>query len=400
MKFEKINAGERTKKDDLTMADIVREIFGDTEPENFYEQQQNPFELAAHLAKVDEQKAHKFIDRLAETGFLPKLFYEHESEGLTEGESEHELNLYRFGSSRENSHKEEMSELDKQSISYAISHLAKLRESFGLIPLNKNDIDQMIEVNTKPFENKSNGFGVVALKEPFIYISTPNQISSLKITFHELAHVFAYNKLRLFKNDSEEIDSAFIGNGLSREGGIDSKGRQYDKLTALNEAITEELSKWYNKAADENDPIFGEILKREKEKIERYRNEHSSELSSNEWEEVVAIHTLPDGTEYPAFFTYREERLMLHKMLEEMIKRLRKISSDFSNYSEKNLFDMLVKAQFTGDMGEFVKLFEISFGLGSWEQYFESKDREEAARVLTSLGVPNVDNLFQKDENH
>ncbi len=389
------------------MADVAREIFADHELADFFEKYseqglhpdgtsfivQNPFELAAQIAEIDEEKAHRYVDALADAGFLSQLFYDHESVGITNEELQHELNLHQFSSIRENFTKDEMSVLDTHIVQCGAEYVSEIRKRFNLPPLT--GVEHILQVHTTPFDYKDDGFGVVTPLEPFIYVSAPDHASSLKIAFHELMHVFGRNLCRFEKNAEGDITARFTEIGLSQSNAYDESGKPIRLLSSLNEAVTEEFVKRHTASLAATNTDLAKIDTEQRIKIAQYRESHPAELSDNEWGEVVAIHSLPDGSEYPAFFTYREERTMLNNMLGEMVKRLGAQADTGEPVSEDMLFDMLVAAQFKGDSTPFEILFDKSFGHGAFEEYKNGRTREKESGILTELGVPGLVGLFQ-----
>ncbi len=377
----------RVVSDDSEMSVLYQQYVGQAESLNSAKPDaQNPFEFISYVEGIDTEKAYALVNRMAQANLLPRLFYEHESTDLTEDELTLQLNAHRFGSARESFLRKEMAPLDHEAVNQATAYLTSLRASYGLPQLH--DIEQIIQVKTEPFENKNIGYGVAVPKEPFIFVSTPDHVSTLKFTIHELAHVFHYNKCVFRKDENGEIDSLFTNIGISHTDERDSEGRPIRKLRSLNEALTEELSKRYVKSEEARGGPFRTLIDEQNKKIAEYRALHPDELLTEEWDDVVAIHTLPDGTEYPALYSYEEERRILQSIITEIALRL---STDEGNAVDENsIFEMLIKAQFTGDMRSFRDLFDRAFGEGSFALYEDCKNVTEEVQVLTNLGIQGL----------
>lgn len=391
------------------LSELLREVTDDPELVQFFSENsdlplnpdgtssiaRDPFQLASHIALHDEEKAHRFIDLLADHGFLPELHYEYQSDGLSELELSHKLNLNRFESARESFYYVEKTPLEKTIVSRSIAYLDAVRASFGLKKLN--NVEQYVDVYTEPLDKKSEGFGLTVPETPLVVVDTPEDISTLKFTFHELAHISAYTMCTFTKDKDGDIIAQFSNIGLSSLVGLDDIGRMIRNFRTLNEAVTEEFSKRFIQSLQNEDADFGEIIKEQRSKIELYRENHPNELRDEDWEDVVAIHELPDGTQYPVQYTYREERLVLKQLLAEMSRRL---LPEYPGMSEGEvqelLFQALVKAEFTGDLKEFENAFIKVFGEEAYKKYSSSTSLLQDVEVLRSLGIPGLEGNFKR----
>lgn len=394
-----------------TLAELLQEITDDQELVEFFSNSsdlplnpdgtssiaRDPFQLVSHFAKHDEEKAHRFVDLLAEAGFLPELHYEYQSEGLNEAELAHTLNLKRFESARENFNNTEHSPLEKAIIDRSIEHLASVRASYGLKPLVH--VEQYVSLKTEPLSTKDEGLGITVPDTPIVIVRTPDEISTLKMTFHELTHIHAFSRCTFSKDADGDIDTSFSKIGISSTVGFDEDGRPQRNFKSLNEAVTEEFTKRFMQGISDTDDDFGEIIRDQRSKIEEYRKEHPDTFTEEGWSDVLAIHELPDGTLYPVQCTYREERQVLEQILMEMSYRLHPAYPEKnSNEIKEQLFQELLKSTFTGDITSFKDSFIKAFGEDAYRQYASSTSLEEDVEVLTKIGIPNLDGLQDRKE--
>jgi hypothetical protein len=210
-------------------------------------------------------------------------------------------------------------------------------------------------------------------------IVAPEGLPKIKLTWrliHEIFHFKSYLAAQVLSNGF--INDYRIGLTVNTRDGVQTQ------LIQLNEAITEELTREATQTQ-----FFKEVFAYDLESIERIMKEHSDAENEDgkplftdqtfyvEVGEKSADGSFPISTSQ---FTYQTER----KGLQLLINKLFEANRDaFSNSQE--VYALLVKGSFTGDLLKIGRLIETSFGVGTFRKLANPESSDEFLKIIEDL---------------
>ncbi|MDE2001453.1 MAG: hypothetical protein KGI60_02715 [Patescibacteria group bacterium] len=206
---------------------------------------------------------------------------------------------------------------------------------------------------------------------------TQSRIQFLTTAIHELLHFKSYTALRM-TGGKEESGAVGIGryrNGLST---VSRDGAQV-YFTALNEAITQELSKRLLEEVlvrERESPLFAEEIQNTETVVRRYGGVRTSDgrrlippgtlyaaPRSSKPVEDISDYLSRGGSVDVKALTYSWQRRILVSLVKNIYQ---KHADQFKNESE--VFDVFARAYMTGDLLPMGRLVEETYGKGSFKK--------------------------------
>lgn len=188
---------------------------------------------------------------------------------------------------------------------------------------------------------------------------------------HEITHFHSYGSLQLVRLSSEmdkhekNFSSADYRRGLGINNRlIQEQDAQKSKLyfALLNEAVTEELTVRFLEQ-NKNNPIFQDGF---------------SKIAEGPKMAYVANESTSDSPKFIVGPFHFEER----ESLRTLIKKLEQQNTEIN---QTEIFDLFVKAYFTGNILPLSRLIEKSFGKGTFRKIGEIADYKEFDKFIKSL---------------
>lgn len=194
-------------------------------------------------------------------------------------------------------------------------------------------------------------------------------------TFHELVHFKSYGALHIREED-RVLDEYRSGLVVRRR----SDGKHY--FDSLNEAVTEELTKRFIESHSDN-PLFKEEIEATAEIKKQNPDAVDSEGNPFFREDTfyVSVTGEKEGEKLleGAEFTYREEREVLHVLIDKLYQ---KKTEEFRDREE--VFDLFARSMFTGNILPLGRLIDRTFGKGTFRKIGEA-ELEEQKRIVEQL---------------
>jgi len=235
-------------------------------------------------------------------------------------------------------------------------------EHIHIIDLNKSTEGQTDSVKT--MKGKVSLLGRYSFPDQAVYIAVMPEGDSRdsKLFFairvaHELMHFNAFQSadLNLKENTVSERRSGF---SVKVKGGEENK----HYFEQIHEAMTEELTKRFDKEYFRSIPALGDDIKQR----------DTSRLENNDKTGVTA-YLFAKGKEGVAPYAYPEERKKLKGTIKEILK---KNPEQFK--SKEDVFNIFAEAYFTGKMMDVARLIEKTFGKGSFRKLGEETKTKKA----------------------
>lgn len=357
------------------------------------------FDVVSDLDEVAPALASELRQTIFHEGMLPKVSYESSIGNLSEEEASRSQLDHRYpialdhlmlgeGESEKTAH-------DRLCIHEANEGLNRLRKKFGLPAFIAQDEScHIVPGSSKDLILNSGGKmgGVFSPVAQASYISddSPDAVR-VDTIFHEHTHFLSYCAIQADRRSSGDIHADAYRSGLSvvgrqREGSV---SQMY--LRSLNEAVTEETaqrlcfeippeSKLYPYAeyrqwlAHHVESGHAEMLKKNLLRPEWVINHEEEEEKDKK------------GRVGHFSCSYTEDRKMMFAMLNVIAERNPELFGQKSpDEAEEELFEMLQKAMFTGNILPFGRLFNDTFGRGKFREFGHLQTVEEQQRFIDEL---------------
>ncbi len=388
------------------LADWIEEELGDIELAQFLRDHPEGLELCANggsilprtvfdlekdVSDVVPEYQYDLRKSLALDGTLPVLTYDRFVGDATQSmkaliEMSHRLEVGRSRIEFWEGESVEKTEGQLAMIAYANDVLDVLRKGHGLdsftIP------NEAIRITDEVFTRNRLNKGEFALFDQCAHVLkyTPWILS------HEMVHAKSYAAVRVEKKTEGALAVQAYRMGLliieSDEPRKEKQGREpLDFLRGLNEAVTEETTSRLVAEMPEDHPVLGEIaqwyhhlsafMKERKQNLLREWNARPYWITNE-------VDNLDGTVTYTSAYT-RERNLMFdlfHKLYERAPDRF---AGKTEQEAEEELFLMLQKAMFTGNILPFGRLFNETFGRGKFREYGHLQENDEIAEFIADL---------------
>ncbi len=392
------------------LADWIEQELGDVELAEFLRDHPEGAELCANgeamlpctifdviedLVAVEPELAQKLAHTLEHKDMFPKLSYHRAVGDVGDAELADALLERKFVAAIDRiSFREgegEKTEHDRTYFQRANEALSQLRAKFGLPPLVVpeeavrfistteegfvNDAGEVLEASYSQMDQVANLSDVD---------TPPGRFNSI---FHEFTHFHSYGAIQV--NRTEDGGNSISGYRM----GLTVRARKMkDKkiplyLNSLNEAITEETANRLYFDIPLDDPELSQFAKHRHE-LAAYAENNCGDMIKRDglrphWISQ-AIATEDGGLDFEV--AYAKERNVMFSLLQKIAeKNLGLYSEKSPEEAENELFEMLQKAMFTGNILPFGRLFNNTFGRGKFREFAHLQSTEEQQRFITAL---------------
>lgn len=392
------------------LADWIEEELGDTELAGFLRDHPEGAELCANgeailprtifdviedLVAVEPELAEELAHTLEHKDMLPKLSYHQAVGDVGEDELSDALLEQKFVAAidRISFREGEVEKTDHDRIYFrrANEALSQLRAKFGLSPFDVpaeavrfmptseegfiNIDGQVLEASYSQMEQSAN----LADED-----SPPSRFNSI---FHEFTHFHSYGAIQVNRTEDEGNEISGYRMGLTVRGRKAGPARGPLFLNSLNEAVTEETANRLYFAIPLDDPELSQFAKHRHELaayVEKNCGDMLKEDGLRPYWVTQAIAAEGGGLNFEA--AYAAERTMMFSLLQKIAEKNPELySAKSADESEDELFEMLQKAMFTGNILPFGRLFNDTFGRGKFREFAHLQTTEQLQRFIAAL---------------
>ncbi|OGZ06332.1 MAG: hypothetical protein A2845_00850 [Candidatus Lloydbacteria bacterium RIFCSPHIGHO2_01_FULL_49_22] len=376
------------------LADWIEEELGDTELADFLRAHPEGVELLSNgeailphtvfdvvedLIDADPAFAQELACTLDRERLFPELSYQKGVGNVTEEEVADAFRERKFIVARDRTAlhegQVEMSEVDRHITHAANIALSQLREIYGLPEFTVPDEAVRIIFGTDDvFVHESGKPLTASFSQGLQNVYFPedaNVKQRLNSIFHEFTHFHSYG--------SFQVDRMQDGGSATSDYrvGLKVRARQVKGspttayLESLNEAVTEETANRLCRDISEDDPDLGMFAK-DGHDFSKYITEEYPEMltEGNLRPYWISYGKTKENGDVPVFSSYAEERNVMFDMFKKIYERNPNLFDGKSpDEAENELFEMLQKAMFTGNILPFGRLFNDTFGRGKFREF-------------------------------
>ncbi|OGZ19047.1 MAG: hypothetical protein A2494_02770 [Candidatus Lloydbacteria bacterium RIFOXYC12_FULL_46_25] len=271
---------------------------------------------------------------------------------------------------------------ENEAIHYADQKIDELRQSFGLEPF------PIIppQVHVFPTAELSHGeMGKTDIYKGEIRLAESEEgAGRLNLIIHESLHLKSYAAVQVDQNDTGEIGVRSYRLGLSVNSRDVDKDEVY--LNGLNEAVTEELANRMLFSIPDDHPVFGGVVRAHKERIAvmiKEHPDHFDELRRPTW--ITSFRENQVEME-KARHSYTKERQVMFRLFNAIYTaNPERFSGKTKEEAEEEMFEMLAKGAFTGNILPFGRLFNETFGRGTFREFGHLQTNKEQEEFLRKL---------------
>ena len=354
------------------------------------------FDLLGHLDETQNPNTLELLSEMQKGNYFPQLSSQHIVGNLSSEQKETVMFYQQYIVAQSiltlAENEREKTEEDYLMIDRAGRELTLLRGRFGLPPLVFSpDAVHFIDSDHILDNGKVLGGGLSPYEQMVHSGTWKSPAIRMEVLFHELAHLNSYAAFQeeLDKDDGG-IDVGVYRLGLEVHKRELRNGKREGYLRWMNEAVTEELTRKFILSLKLDDPEFGYVAALRKSHIEHYFKTHPefAEQYGNTPEEVADIEPVRDaeGKSPVVRFAYPDERMMLYSLFDKLYERNpEQFAGKTQEEVHEELFDMLTRAMFTGNILPFGRLFNDTFGRGKFREFAHLQTTEEQVEFMESL---------------
>lgn len=393
------------------LADWIEEELGDTELAEFLRLHaedtpflingerpfaQNAYELLNDMIVNNASAVQPLVNHMFKEDFFPEVTTSSVVGNIPEYKKGHLVDKERYVAALEklslHDDEREKTQEDITILLRAFGSINSLRTQHGLplIPFSAEAVHTIdrFEISAGGREGLS---GVLNKFEQMVDMGTwKSAAMRINTAYHELVHLGSYYALQAGYDESSNI----LEHGTHRLG-IEvhsrmSRGKMTQTyLRGLNEAVTEETARQYVLGLTPEDPELGYVAQERNERIEAYfreNPEHAHEFGYIP-EEIADIEPMEDGRWLVAEFSYHAERCdVMFPMFDKLYeKNPQRFEGKDRKEAHTELFEMLQKAMFTGNILPFGRLFNDTFGRGKFREFGHLQTTEEQNKFIEAL---------------
>ena len=289
----------------------------------------------------------------------------------------------------------EKSEHELAMIDYSNIELQKIRAKFGLDAYTVTH-NQVEVYGGSQLGSATNGNAILGhadmLRQRTLLVKDENQTEDerMALIMHELVHAHAYGAVEVWKDVRGARHVAVARRGLcvrNRKQNSTSSDTSY--LNTLNEAVTEELSNRILYDIPVDHPEFGEMITRRKKIIQdiskdqpryfdRYRRPH--------WIPAFREEVENNQKSLRAKTAYTDEKCLMYFMFKKIYEHdPSRFKGGGQEEADEEMFSILTKAAFTGNILPFGRLFSETFGNGKFREFGHLQTVEEQKEFIEKL---------------
>lgn len=354
------------------------------------------FDIVDDLIDINPERAKEFAGMLNAKDLLPQLSYQ-QGVGNVSEDTLADIYLerkYLLAQDRLSLRDGEVAkdEHDRLYINTANNALARLRAKYGLpdfvVP---EEAVRFIPAIGKQFahvsgKNFSASFSQTEQSANFSDESTPPQ--RLHDMLHELTHFHSYGSFQVdeSRDNDQSVEAYRVGlTVIARQNEGVPITPTY--LELLNEAVTEETANRLYGNIREDDPDLSEFAKNRNQLTTYLDQECATFLARNRLRSYWVSHgERADNGEINFFSTYAQERNMMFDMFKRIYeKNPERFEGRSPEEAEEELFEMLQRAMFTGNILPFGRLFNETFGHGKFREFGHLQTTEQQQAFIEGL---------------
>lgn len=345
------------------------------------------FELVEDLGKVNIPEALALVRRVEEDGALIEVSGE-QMVGNMKGEGRELRQLKRLweGSKRRLSLEAgeyEKTPLDLAMIEQANVAIDSLREKYGLEPFQvPPEAVRFVDDIPKEGPDVFGTFAQYPQEAHALYEIHP--VQKLELTIHEMAHFKSYGAIMVNKDGEGRLLETTYRTGMN----IYSRDGKKKYLTGLNEAVTEETANRLLLDVPDDHPTLGDLAKEHRRMVSKIATQNESQLAKDRirphW--FIPTEKVNDRGMRHYIYSYTKERNVMEDLFEKLFDRNpERFEGKTKEEANEELFTMLQKAMFTGNILPFGRLFNDTFGRGKFREYGHLQSVEEQQAFIAAL---------------
>ncbi len=272
---------------------------------------------------------------------------------------------------------------DLSAIEYAGSELQKIRQSYGLpeyavIP----EQVKLLDPSALPprVMGKHDMYGQQILAGVG---EGAHPIDRLSVITHEFVHAHAYGAIEVWRDGQGRQNIAVRRRGLNVRNSKERSGDAF--LNGLNEAVTEELTNRMVRDIPEQHPIFGNFIKTRNKNVQQVIEKR--QLTPDRYDRPYWYSDPQNGETLTT--SYLKEKQLMYYLFEKMYDSApERFGNMTQEEADEELFSMLTKGAFTGNILPFGRLFNDTFGRGKFREFAHLQTTAEQQRFIEQLGEP------------
>lgn len=348
------------------------------------------FKMTQEIGRIDKKLGLDLLAVAAENDRLLRTTLDRVvGEGFTETQKDSYLLHNQFevtgNAVTPRSNEREKTTWELEAINYVDKKLDELRNSFGLesFPIIPEQVHTLssneVMPNKKGRSDMFRGEALIGDGE--------ESVSRLDLIAHELLHLKSYSAAQV---DQDPV-SGKIGLRSYRLG-LNVRDRDINSdvvvpyLNGLNEAVTEELTNRLLWSIPHEHPIFGDMIREHKERITKITEEYPEDFDDfhrPSW--AIGIKKDGKSSEKIAAAYQRERQVMIKLFNAIYAANPERFSGKSKEEAEEEMFGMLAKGAFTGNILPFGRLFNEAFGRGKFREFGHLQTNKEQEDFLRRL---------------
>ena len=275
----------------------------------------------------------------------------------------------------------EKTEFDMAVINFATTQIQKIRESCKL-PQYAAVPEQVKLLDSSHFEDKIIGHADMHTESALVAQGegdTP--LRKMSTIVHELVHQHAYGAIEIWDDRNGVKHAAIRRRGLNVRNEKVKGGPTF--LNGLNEAVTEEITCRLLRDIPEDDERFGEIIKERNSEV-ALKLEKTQKVVGRYYRPYWLQPDVTEGEELKSPYL-QEKQLMYYLFQKIYTANSAHFGTMTQEEADEELFSMLTKGAFTGNILPFGRLFNDTFGRGKFREFGQLDRVEDQKAFLDGL---------------
>lgn len=272
-----------------------------------------------------------------------------------------------------------------EMVNYAVEQINIIRKSYGLDEFYIAP-EQVRFIADQFLYNATAGKFFVHKQEVVLGEDDSAPVTLNKV-LHELIHFGGYTSVQL---DADPVSGGLSVSdyrfGLavrSRVKGTEERAPIY--LNGLSEAVTEELANRMRTMIPDEHHVFGKMLIENDALREKFISLKRVAYEKRNFRDHWTIPCLNEKGELVLGTAYTRERLVLFALFQKIYDHTERKNTMTLEEAEEELFEMLTKAYFTGNVLPFGRLFNDTFGRGQFREFGHLQTVEEQKAFIDAL---------------
>ena len=278
----------------------------------------------------------------------------------------------------------EKSAFDSYCVRTVFEDIAERRRSYGLTTTMPDPAIIHLVQQENSVDNHTQRGGVHSSMDKRIEVRTLTPIEQIAVLYHESVHLMTKTQTIIAYNTRNEAFIAQKQTGFVTETKEDLAHRLNMFSSGAHpivEAVTEEAARRFmRRMALRDSGNLGDALR----SLNEWRTTCASTDSDLDLDEVLDFFTRPDGTISTIRYGYSSERQALQALINDLV---RAEDGVVDTTRADKLFNILEAGLYTGEVPEFIRLFNERHGQGAWKNFLECCNGTEQAMWLSRRGI-------------